>query len=160
SAFYRLKKFVRRNKGPVLAAGIILLCLLVGLVGTSAGLVWAVRERGNKTQALLAERKAHDRAMAALRDMTDEFVEKQMARGTQLTEENKEFLRRIIEHFEGFAATTADVATIRAVRAEGYQRVGMMRHCLGEFKEAEAAYVEALAGWKELAADFPTDQRF
>ena len=58
--------------------------------------------------------------MAALRAMTDDIVENQMARGTQLTEENKEFLRKIIRHFEGFAAVTADDAESRAIRAEGY----------------------------------------
>ena len=48
SAGYRLRKFVRRNKGPV-AAGLALAVLLVlGTVGTSIGLVWALR----------AERKA------------------------------------------------------------------------------------------------------
>ena len=127
SAGYRLRKFVRRNKGPVIAVSVVLLCLVAGIIGTSAGLVWAVRERDDKAKALIAETKARDaekqardRAMTALRDMTDDIVENQMARGTTLTEENKEFLRKIIKHFEGFAAITADDAESRAIRAEGY----------------------------------------
>src|SRR6516164_5737819 len=43
SAGYRLRKFVRRNRGPVVAASVILLCLVAGLLGTTTGLVWAVR---------------------------------------------------------------------------------------------------------------------
>jgi eukaryotic-like serine/threonine-protein kinase len=163
SAWYRLRKFARRNKGPVIAAGVILLCLVAGIVGTSAGLVWAVRERDDKAKALIAEteakqaeQQAHQRALAALRAMTDDIVENQMARGTQLTEEYREFLRKIIKHFEGFAATTADDAESRAIRAEGYYRVGRMRYRLGELKEAEHAYSDALALQKQLAADFPT----
>src|SRR5216117_3359857 len=51
TATYRLKKFIGRNKGPVIAASVILLCLVAGIIGTTAGLVWAVRERDAKEQA-------------------------------------------------------------------------------------------------------------
>jgi eukaryotic-like serine/threonine-protein kinase len=59
STGYRLRKFLRRNKGPVLAAGIVLLVLLGGIVGTTLGLVradWAlqtaVTAKQNETKAL------------------------------------------------------------------------------------------------------------
>jgi WD40 repeat protein len=42
---YRLKKFVRRHKGQVIAASLVLLALLGGIIGTSIGLVRADRER-------------------------------------------------------------------------------------------------------------------
>jgi serine/threonine protein kinase len=41
SARYRLRKFVRRNKGPVLAASAILLLLVSGIVGTTWGMLTA-----------------------------------------------------------------------------------------------------------------------
>jgi serine/threonine protein kinase len=50
-AAYRLKKFVGRNRGAVVAAGVLLVSLLAGLTGTSAGLVWAVRERDAREAA-------------------------------------------------------------------------------------------------------------
>jgi serine/threonine protein kinase/tetratricopeptide (TPR) repeat protein len=166
SAGYRLRKFVRRNKGPVVAASVVLFCLVAGIVGTSAGLVWAARERDEKAQALIAETKARlaeqkmrDQAVSALRAMTDD-IENQMARATHLTEENKELLRKIVKHFEGFAALTADDAESRAIRAEGYARVGLMRYRLGELKEAETAYADALAIQKQLVADFPARPEF
>jgi serine/threonine protein kinase len=136
-------------------------------IHTSWCLVWALRERDEKAKALIAEtaareaeikqseekdqalatetkahaaeKQARDKAMDALRALTDDVVENQMARGTQLTEENKEFLRTIISHFEGFAAVTANDAEGRAIRAEGYRRVGVMRYRLGELKEAKTA---------------------
>src|SRR5262249_13262134 len=47
SAGYRLRKFVRKHRGPVVAATIILVLLTAGIVGTSTGLVQAVRaEKG------------------------------------------------------------------------------------------------------------------
>src|SRR5207248_9142864 len=41
SAAYRLRKFVRRNKGPVLAASLVVLALVVGMIGTTCGMVRA-----------------------------------------------------------------------------------------------------------------------
>jgi tetratricopeptide (TPR) repeat protein len=179
---------VARNKGSVAAVSVILICLLGGIIGTSVGLVWAMRERDNKAKALVAETEAkqaaiqagqakeralaaetkaraaemqaRDKALAALRSLTDEVIESQMARGATLTEENKAFLRKIIKQYEGFAAITADDADSRSIRAEGYLRVGLMRYRLGELKEAEAAYTEALAIGKRLVADFPTRPEF
>src|SRR5262249_51985001 len=75
----------RRNRGPVLAVSIILLCLLVGFIGTAAAMVWAMRERDDKGMALVARTEARDRALEALRDMTAEVVEEQLARGSPLT---------------------------------------------------------------------------
>lgn len=105
--------------------------------------------------ARASERQARDRALAALRSMTDEIVENQMARGATLTDENKEFLRKIIEQYEGIATITADDAESRGMRAEGQARVGLMRHRLGELKDAESAYSEAIALYQQLASDFP-----
>jgi serine/threonine protein kinase/tetratricopeptide (TPR) repeat protein len=195
SAGYRLKKFVRRNKGVVLAASLVLLTLLAGIAGTTYGLIRAEDRRveaeearaaekdradgerlakqaaeaerdakgkalAAETKARQAEKQARDHALAALRAMTDEIVENQMARDTTLTDENKEFLRKIIKHFETFAAITGDDAESRAIRAEGHHRVGLMRYRLGELKEAESAYLDALAIRKQLAADFPTRPDF
>src|SRR5262249_43981040 len=120
----------------------------------------ALTERDAKDKALIAEKQARENAMAALRAMTDDIVENQMARGTTLTDENKEFLRKIIKHFEGFAAITADDAESRAIRAEGSFRVGLMRYRLGELKEAEQDYDLSLIIFKQLAAEFPSRPDF
>ena len=70
SALYRLRKFVRRNKGPALAASLLVLTLLAGILGTTAGLIRAtiaraeaVGEAGQKERALAAK----DTALAAAR---------------------------------------------------------------------------------------------
>ena len=54
SLLYRWKKFVRRNRVLVSAAALVLSALLLGVLGTSIGLYWAVHERDDK-RALLAE---------------------------------------------------------------------------------------------------------
>jgi serine/threonine protein kinase/tetratricopeptide (TPR) repeat protein len=60
-AGYRLRKFVRRHRGPVLAAALVLAALLAGLGGTTWGLVraeWAWQET---EAARLAEADARER---------------------------------------------------------------------------------------------------
>jgi serine/threonine protein kinase/tetratricopeptide (TPR) repeat protein len=71
SALYRFRKFARRNKGPVLAAGLVLLALVVGVVGTTLGLLWAEQQRqiaqDNEQKAVAAaeaEAKAKQSAQA------------------------------------------------------------------------------------------------
>jgi serine/threonine protein kinase len=67
SAGYRLRKFVRRHRGAVLAAAFVLLALLAGVVGTSVGLAQARRAQAEAQQqarkaeqAAAAERKANE----------------------------------------------------------------------------------------------------
>ena len=91
--------------------------------------------------------------------MTDDVVEKKFAQGTVLTEDDRAFLRGIIAQFDAFAAIKGDDADSRAVRAEGRLRVGTMRYRLGELKEAEKDYDQALSICKQLAADFPVPTR-
>jgi serine/threonine protein kinase/WD40 repeat protein len=56
SQWYRLRKFVRRNQGQVVAASLVLVTLVAGIVGTGVGLFQANRaRRGEIDQRNLAE---------------------------------------------------------------------------------------------------------
>ena len=70
SAGYRLSKFLKRNKGPVVAAALVLLALLAGIVGTTFGLIRAERQR---IEALKQKDIADSASIAALaqRDIAD-----------------------------------------------------------------------------------------
>ncbi|MFH1748673.1 MAG: serine/threonine-protein kinase [Planctomycetota bacterium] len=59
STVYRVRKFARRNRAAVIAASVVLIALLVGIAGTSWGLVQATTARD-------AERTAREDAQAAL----------------------------------------------------------------------------------------------
>jgi WD40 repeat protein/serine/threonine protein kinase len=60
SAGYRLRKFARRNKGPVAAGLALAALLLLGSVGTSIGLAWALQAEHTATLAAAAETQAKD----------------------------------------------------------------------------------------------------
>src|SRR5438445_329773 len=55
SAGYRLRKFARRNKGPVLGASLVVLALVGGIIGTTWGMIRAEQERRNALSAQFAE---------------------------------------------------------------------------------------------------------
>jgi tetratricopeptide (TPR) repeat protein len=55
SAAYKLRKFVRRNRGKVVAGGLVAGTLVLGVIGTTGGMIWADTERD---RAGLAKQKA------------------------------------------------------------------------------------------------------
>jgi tetratricopeptide (TPR) repeat protein len=65
STAYRLKKFVRRHKGQVIAASLVLLALFGGIIGTSIGMVQAQRARAAEAERADGERRAKVDVQAA-----------------------------------------------------------------------------------------------
>ncbi|HUR55603.1 MAG TPA: protein kinase, partial [Gemmataceae bacterium] len=84
---YRVKKFVRRNRGQVFAASLVLLALLAGIAGTTWGLVKAKRqerialdEMTAKEVARKAESEQREIAEAKARDALKAADEERLAR--------------------------------------------------------------------------------
>ena len=65
SAGYRLKKFVRRNKGRVLAASLVFFALVGGIIGTSIGLVRAAAQRNRAIEAETLALNERNKAISA-----------------------------------------------------------------------------------------------
>jgi serine/threonine protein kinase len=85
SAGYRLSKFVRRNKGPVLAASLLLLSLVAGIIGTTWGMIRATEAEADalsqakqKDDALIDKEAALEAARASEQTAkTNETIAKQ-----------------------------------------------------------------------------------
>lgn len=182
---YGLTKFVRRHRGQVVAAGLVLIVLVAGICGTSWGLFWALREsdakgkalaaetaerkraekaeqevrreRDAKTEALAAEEQARQQTLLALRSLTDRVVERHLAagQGRMLSDDDKQFLLVIARQWEAFATLTRENLESRSARMEGRASIGKMRHWLGEFATAEEDFHAALTIGKQLATEFP-----
>jgi serine/threonine protein kinase/WD40 repeat protein len=82
SVGYRFRKFARRNRGPVLAASLVVLALLVGIVGTTLGMIRATRaeagaveEAGKKEIALKDKETALAAAQRSKRDADEKLFE-------------------------------------------------------------------------------------
>jgi tetratricopeptide (TPR) repeat protein/tRNA A-37 threonylcarbamoyl transferase component Bud32 len=181
SAGYRLGKFLRRNKGAVLAAGLVLLALLGGIIGTTYGMLRAEQRRieADEARAREAERaegerlakereteqraraeKARDRTRQALDDMTSSVTGESLATQKTISEEQKKFLKEVLTYYQEFAGEKADDAASRARTALAAARVGIIEVRLGRKVEATAAYRQALEGFTRLAAEFPAEPRY
>jgi tetratricopeptide (TPR) repeat protein len=125
SAWYRLRKFARRKKGPVLAAALVLLALVGGIAGTS----WQA------VQAMLAERQAKDSQVAA---------EKQQRLAEKNAAEAAAQRRQAEAHLERAREITG-----------AYSALAQVLQNSGQAREAAKAYGQILAFWEKLAADFP-----
>jgi serine/threonine protein kinase/tetratricopeptide (TPR) repeat protein len=82
SAGYRFRKFVRRNRGTVLACLIILLLLVGGIIGTTWGMIRAQHARRNAMSAQLAEAERADGERRAKEEAQKRLV--QIEQGTEI----------------------------------------------------------------------------
>lgn len=71
SAAYRASKFIRRHRVLVASAALIGLTLLIGVVGTGAGLAWALRERDRAQQRQAEAVAARDESDAVTEFLSD-----------------------------------------------------------------------------------------
>jgi tetratricopeptide (TPR) repeat protein len=180
---YRLGKFLRKQRGPVLAAGVILVLLVGGIIGTSLGFVRAERlrqtaeeneqtaqkEKSNALAAAEAQRLAQQKeavertkaeaakrqAMETLQTTSDEVIEQLIGARPTLGPAEKAFLENTLKRWQTFAAEKGDSELARHVRAEGVLRIATLRARLGDHDAALAGYREASVLWGELAAAFP-----
>ena len=58
STLYRLKKFVRRRKSVAVTVATVTAALIVGTIGTTLGMVWAVNEKTRAVEASVSEARA------------------------------------------------------------------------------------------------------
>jgi serine/threonine protein kinase/tetratricopeptide (TPR) repeat protein len=148
---YRLRKFVRRNKGPV-AAGMALATLLVlGTVGTSVGLAWALqaeraasasaateseqRLKAEAAEKLAVAEKTRANEVAAITKAVNDFLQNDLlmqatpeknARDKRVTVEDMlaRAAGRIAGKFEGQPTVEAE---IRGTIGEAYRALGNYR---------------------------------
>jgi serine/threonine protein kinase/tetratricopeptide (TPR) repeat protein len=188
SARYRLRKFVRRNRGLVAAAAVVVCVLLAGIVGTTWGLVWAnqareeeARQRAlaeqSETKALAAGAKereaklttqgerdkaagARDRAREVLDDMTSKLTSDSLAAQAALGVEQKQFLTRVVRYYRELAGEETDSEASRVRAAGAAFRVGVIEARLGRADEAEQAFRQALTELAALAAAFPDSHKY
>jgi tetratricopeptide (TPR) repeat protein len=109
-----------------------------------------------RTKAALADAlKRRKQYRAALDAQTSVYLEKLLGQQKVLTEEHKQFLRQTLKSYEELAAEVGQEEETRAGVAAAHGRVGLIRHRLGEHKEAESAHRRAVALYQQLAGDFP-----
>jgi tetratricopeptide (TPR) repeat protein len=166
SAGYRLRKLIRRHKGPVTAAALLLLALVAGIAGTTWGMVRAdrerqaaARERDEKGKALAAEQKARARTREALDEMSSQVIGDWLARQGEPTPQQRAFLEKALRFYEEFAAETGDDEPTRAGVADAHLRLATILARLGR-PDAVRAAERAEGLFTALSERSPSEPRY
>jgi eukaryotic-like serine/threonine-protein kinase len=154
STAYRVRKFVRRNRVTVVAAGIALVAVLGGAAAAAAGLVQARREQARAEAAAEEARVAAETADRVTGFLVDLFEVSSPgeARGSTVT------AREILDR--GAARIDTELGAQPLVQARLKNVIGTVYHQLGLYGQAvpllesAAAVAEAAAGpYHPLVAD-------
>ena len=137
----------------VLAVSLVLLAMVGGIVGTTTGLIWAIDARRDADFATAIEAAARKQTRQGLKLMTDAAIEDLLGRQVELTDQHREFLKKVLAQHVEFAAAKAGDPEGDEGRAEGYYQVARIRHLLGESKQAVADFEVCLALREKLVAD-------
>ena len=158
SAAYRLKKLARRNKGPMLAASLVVLALLAGIVGTA----WQAVRAGKRAQG---ERQAKERAEANL-DLAKGAVEKYLAElaydpdlmRADFNPLRKRLFAAAVPFLQRMAEQHGDDPDVEARRGWAYLRLASLRGDLGESEAVLQDAEAARAIFARLTMSFPAVQ--
>jgi eukaryotic-like serine/threonine-protein kinase len=137
SAGYRLRKILRRNKGPVLSASLIFLALVSGVFGTTLGLFEAKRHEGEaKRQEQLAVAAQKQEALRA-------DSEAKLAKENGLLAQSERDASTLARNNQKIAEGKA--AELKVALAQSYFRQGLREYDAGRPNSALADLTRALA---------------
>jgi serine/threonine protein kinase/tetratricopeptide (TPR) repeat protein len=125
---YRLRKFIRRNRVAVFAGALIAATLLLGVIGTTSGMVWAQRERRRaEAQTVLARKEAENASQAeAEQSRQRERAERAAASETRQREKSEKVADFMSGIFEGVGPSVAlgrDTAMLRELLDAAAKRI-------------------------------------
>jgi tetratricopeptide (TPR) repeat protein len=150
SGWYRLRKFARRNNGPVTAATLVALALIVGIIGTTVGLVEARRqeeiareETRQKNVALRQEeqqRRLAEKRFAEKREAMDEilrqFSDKRLNALPGTQEIRQVLLARGVEQYESMFRDNRNDRAVRLSLADRYIQLGRVQSEISTLQQA------------------------
>ncbi|APW64287.1 serine/threonine-protein kinase [Paludisphaera borealis] len=153
SAFYRLKKFSRRNRVALATSGVIAAVLISGGAVSTWQAIRANQARRDTEGALATARQAVD-------EMYTEVAEEWLGGKPELNPLQRKFLEKALMFYEGFAARDGADPAIRHGAADAADRVGNIRARLGLLEQAIVADRQALTIRKELAEAHPDNSDY
>jgi serine/threonine protein kinase/tetratricopeptide (TPR) repeat protein len=127
SAGYRLRKFVRRNKGPVLAVALVLLSLLAGVVVSTSQAVRARRAEADARDAQSRAEASSRQARQAVDRYYTRISENVLLNEPTLVPLRKQLLEDALHYYQGFARQdSSDPETLAEVAAANLRMANMV----------------------------------
>ncbi|MHC4621351.1 MAG: protein kinase domain-containing protein, partial [Planctomycetota bacterium] len=149
STTYRLHKFVRRNRAGVMFALLVAATLVIGLCLATLGFAQASRQRNRAAANFQRARQAVDEmTRVAEEELVDLAGSEQIRR--ELLQKAQVFYREFVEE------EISNDPRVRQEMGRAYKRLADIHQMLGEFKQAEQAFRQAIVIFEGLSAEFPS----
>ncbi len=162
SAGYRVRKFVSRHKGQVLAAGLLLLAMLAGIAGTTWGLIREAKANAElaKTNADLTRSRAavqerYQLAVDAIKTFHTGVSEDFLLKEEKFKELRDRLLKSAADFYGKLGALLGketDIASRRALAQSNFELADLTAK-VGRNEDALAAHRAVLAAREVLAAE-------
>ena len=153
SAWYRFRKFARRNKRALATAVLLGLMLIAAVFGLAVSNRLISRQRDDADRQRKLARQAVDK-------MFTQVAEKWLAHNASLEPLQKQFLQDALHFYEEFAKEQHSDPELRLETANAFRRMGEVHHKLGESAESEKAFRQAHAILEKLVAEFPSEANY
>lgn len=157
SALYRFRKFVRRHQGASVAAALLALAVILGLVGTSMGYYQANEQRKVAEEQRDQARKANEAAeknAAATRSVIAEFLVKigddKFSAIPQFEEIRKDLVDLAVKRYREFLAIQPDNEKLQFDAAVINQRSAGLYRMMNQFAAARPLYEESIGLYQKL----------
>ena len=148
SLAYRTAKFVRRHAAAVAAGVVLVLALLAGVAGTTAGLILVRRERDRAEDSFR-------QARAAVNQFLTRVSEERLLNQPGLHPLRKALLQDAQRFYEDFLSRRGGDPALRADLAAARSRVAKITGLTGSPTVAAAQFQQAVAMWDGLVAAQP-----
>ena len=162
---YRLRKFVSRHKGRVVAASLVIFILLAGIAGVVAVQAKANRDLADKNAELAAanerERQRFDLAMESVGKFHTGVSEDVLLKQSEFEPLRKQLLGGAAEFYRKLEAQLGNAAEPRAqlALAQAYYGLGAAGRAVGSLAQAADDCGRALAIFERFAPENPEARR-
>jgi non-specific serine/threonine protein kinase/serine/threonine-protein kinase len=150
--FYRTGKFINRQRWAIIAACLIVLSLLIGMVTTIQQSSRAERERLRAEQRAASLRKISKSVVFDVHDAIRNLSGSLPAR--------KILLERAVEQLQLLAHDAKDDPELQDELAQAYFSVGEMQQAIGNVSESEELHSQAVAIYQKLTVSNSQNQNY
>ena len=168
SSGYRFRKFVRRHRGQVTAASLVILALVAGVIGTTLGMIEAKRQktfaeegwgRAGTEQTRAEQNFATARALILNMGTQINQIETGQKNPKLADLARKETLDEARKQFDQFRSGRPGDETVQVQSAALHRYAANVSRTLSDYPAAAAAYAESIRILEDLAARFPDEPK-
>ncbi len=159
SARYRFHKFARRNKAVLTTVALVVASLFIGAVVST----WQALRATEAKEAEATQRKRAEANFEKAREAVDQMLTRVADRllGTpQMEKLRSELLQEALTFHQGFLQEQSADPDVRFQTAKAYGQVARIQTALGQHKQSEQSWRQAIRISEELTTAFPGNTKY